>query len=632
MERAPHTGAGRVVTDSILSKSEQIIGRDNDVSEVIELLNVSRDEMLSIVPIVGMGGLGKTTLAKLVIKAVEEKSLFDKKIWVCVSQDFNIQRILGEMLENLEGRSMMSNLDAIERRLQDNLEGKRFLLVLDDVWNKESKKWKSLKDCLSKVSGSNGNVVLVTTRSQETASMMETRPGGRHLLKGLGDEEWIKAFFGSCVRPQSWNSSSCRLLSLRHFYLTSFRGKWPRDFCLPDNLVDVRLIDCDNVDEIPSLGHLPNLRTLHIDGMAKVSCIGVEESSENNGVKLFPALKEFRLQNMENLVEWMLPRNGGEELILFPSLHVLFIDSCSKLRSIPRGTHMPSLVRLIIYNCDELCDLSDEFQVGTPIEEITMCGTLKSMPSLQLTSLPIGLQYCTKLQELVVRDSPIDDFPIEDLTGFLSLERLEIGDIERSTCLPIGLGSCTSLKQLRIWRWEQLNSVPDDLLGKLTSLVELWIIHCPRLTYIPEDIFGGFTRLKHLAIGGFWEELEAFPGLNSIQNLNHTLEKLHIRGWRKLESLPNQLQQLTSLKELVIYEFDGIEILPEWLSNLSSLRSIEIYYCRNLKHLPSASAMQCLSKLQQIEISGCPILRENCNQETGPEWSKIRHIPQIWIT
>ncbi|KAJ4844097.1 hypothetical protein Tsubulata_006485 [Turnera subulata] len=188
-ERASHTGPGRVITDSILSKSEQIIGRDNDVSKVIELLNVSRDEMLTIVPIVGMGGLGKTTLAKLVVKAVEEKSLFNKKIWVCVSQDFNIQRILGEMYENLEGRSMMSNLDAIERRLQDNLEGKRFLLVLDDVWNKESNKWESLKDCLSKVSGSNGNVVLVTTRSQETASMMETRPGGRYVLKGLRDEE-----------------------------------------------------------------------------------------------------------------------------------------------------------------------------------------------------------------------------------------------------------------------------------------------------------------------------------------------------------------------------------------------------------------------------------------------------------
>ncbi|KAJ4833671.1 hypothetical protein Tsubulata_022889 [Turnera subulata] len=173
MGRAPHTGTGRVIRDSILSKSQQIIGRDKDVSKMIELLNISRDEMLSVVPIVGMGGLGKTTLAKLVVKAMKDKGFSIENMDLCFAG----------------GRSMMSNLDTIVRRLKDNLEGKRFLLVLDDVWNKESKQWESLKECFSKVSGNNGNVILVTTRSQETASMMETRRGGRHVLKGLENED-----------------------------------------------------------------------------------------------------------------------------------------------------------------------------------------------------------------------------------------------------------------------------------------------------------------------------------------------------------------------------------------------------------------------------------------------------------
>ncbi|KAJ4826504.1 hypothetical protein Tsubulata_024821 [Turnera subulata] len=459
---------------------------------------------------------------------------------------------------------------------------------------------------------------------------------------------------GKCSELERIPSKMKNLISLRHFFLSYYHGvKWPHDFCLPNSLVDVRLVGCHNMDQILSLGHLPYLQTLHIEGMEKVRNIGREfyGEVENNGVKSFQALKEFRLEEMKDLVEWTLPggamaRNG--ELIIFPGLQVLFVYNCSKLKSMPGICHMPSLVRLIIHCSDELSELSGEFNVGTPIEEINIkcCRNLMSMPSLQyvtclkrlrlvdcgkLKSLPIGLHSsCTQLEELTAYGCPIDEFPM-DLEGFLSLERLGIGDIKRSRCLPIGLGSCTSLKQLWIWRWDQLDSVPGYL-GKLTSsLVELGIYDCPGLTYIPEDLFGHFTRLKRLRIGAFWEELEAFPGLNSIRNLGHTLELLDIKGWRKLESLPNQLQQLVSLKKLVIERFDGVEILPEWLSNLSSLTSISIVNCKNLKLLPSSGAMHCLSKLVRICIARCPILEEHCKEETGCEWFKIRHIPQIHI-
>ncbi|KAJ4840873.1 hypothetical protein Tsubulata_028466, partial [Turnera subulata] len=77
-----------------------------------------------------------------------------------------------------------------DSQLKEGLQGKKFLLVLDDVWNEERDKWESLKKCLSIVSGSNGNAsVIVTTRKQQIASIMETSPGHRHELKGLKDEE-----------------------------------------------------------------------------------------------------------------------------------------------------------------------------------------------------------------------------------------------------------------------------------------------------------------------------------------------------------------------------------------------------------------------------------------------------------
>ncbi|KAJ4822411.1 hypothetical protein Tsubulata_023540, partial [Turnera subulata] len=96
-----------------------------------------------------------------------------------------------KMLENLAGKNTgsMRNLDTILRQLKEALEGKKFLLVLDDVWNEEVNKWESLKERLSIVSGSNGNAIIVTTRSRKTASMMETSPGIRHELEALKDEE-----------------------------------------------------------------------------------------------------------------------------------------------------------------------------------------------------------------------------------------------------------------------------------------------------------------------------------------------------------------------------------------------------------------------------------------------------------
>ncbi|KAJ4842062.1 hypothetical protein Tsubulata_050567 [Turnera subulata] len=177
-ERAPQPSISQD-THAFLNKSEQAIGRDKDVSKVIELLDVSRDDqVLSVFPIVGMGGLGKTTLAKLVVEEIKERKLSEEIIWVCVSQNFNKQRILGEMLQDLSGKNVgaLSSLNPIVRQLQEGLQGKKFLLVLDDVWNEEPKEWESLKEELSIVCGSNGNVVMVTTRKRQTASIMETSP------------------------------------------------------------------------------------------------------------------------------------------------------------------------------------------------------------------------------------------------------------------------------------------------------------------------------------------------------------------------------------------------------------------------------------------------------------------------
>ncbi|MBA0794986.1 hypothetical protein Gohar_019266, partial [Gossypium harknessii] len=77
--------------------------------------------------------------------------------------------------------------------------------------------------------------------------------------------------------------------------------------------------------------------------------------------------------------------------------------------------------------------------------------------------------------------------------------------------------------------------------------------------------------------------------------------------------------------------FHEIEALPELLGNLSSLRRLHINSCNKLMYLPSVDVMRSLSKLKTIDILMCPQLETRCERESGPEWSKISHIPQIII-
>ncbi|KAJ6693280.1 hypothetical protein OIU85_004084 [Salix viminalis] len=105
------------------SSSEVVVGRDGDVFKILNLLTGSIDQqVLSVVPIVGMAGLGKTTIAKKICELVTKKKHFDATLWVCASNHFNKGRILGEMLQKIDKYTGgLSNLDAILEKLQQEL-------------------------------------------------------------------------------------------------------------------------------------------------------------------------------------------------------------------------------------------------------------------------------------------------------------------------------------------------------------------------------------------------------------------------------------------------------------------------------------------------------------------------------
>ncbi|XP_027166540.1 putative disease resistance protein RGA3 [Coffea eugenioides] len=170
------------------------VGRENDVSAIVKMLTApNNDDTISVLPIVGMGGIGKTALARKVYNDPKIKEHFKKSMWVCVSDDFNTNRIFGLMLESLEERMTgVESREAKVNRLKKLLDGKRYLLVLDDVWNKDSGLWNEFLGSLRGTSQAMGSWILVTTREREVATITRISSPQDYSLKQLShDQCWL---------------------------------------------------------------------------------------------------------------------------------------------------------------------------------------------------------------------------------------------------------------------------------------------------------------------------------------------------------------------------------------------------------------------------------------------------------
>ncbi|XP_078158158.1 disease resistance protein RGA2-like [Carex rostrata] len=176
-----------VITDSYVIESE-VVGRRDDKENLVKLLTeVCPTGNLMVLPIVGMGGLGKTTLAQLVYNDPKVKEYFNLQLWICVSEEFNIGRLIKSIIELVNGECNLpiDNMELLQRRLREILTGKKYVLVLDDVWNDNVSEWERLKALLE--CGDSGSVVIVTTRNDRVAEIMCTMESCK--LGCLGEED-----------------------------------------------------------------------------------------------------------------------------------------------------------------------------------------------------------------------------------------------------------------------------------------------------------------------------------------------------------------------------------------------------------------------------------------------------------
>ncbi|WKA02062.1 hypothetical protein VitviT2T_020298 [Vitis vinifera] len=195
----------REQTTSLVVESD-VYGREKNKADIVDMLlkhDPSSDDEVSVIPIVGMGGIGKTTLAQLAFNDDEVKGRFDLRAWVCVSDDFDVLRITKTILQSVDPDSRdVNDLNLLQVKLKEKFSEKKFLLVLDDVWNENCHEWDTL--CMPMRAGAAGSKLIVTTRNEGVAAVTRTCPA--YPLRELSNNDCLSLFTQQALRTRNFDA------------------------------------------------------------------------------------------------------------------------------------------------------------------------------------------------------------------------------------------------------------------------------------------------------------------------------------------------------------------------------------------------------------------------------------------
>ncbi|KAL0356233.1 UNVERIFIED_CONTAM: putative late blight resistance proteinR1A-10 [Sesamum radiatum] len=167
------------------NKNSTIVGFEDDLKEIMHHLITKDYPDRWIIPIVGLGGSGKTTLAKSAFNDPRIVDCFSIRSWFTVSQEYNARKILLGLLGDGKIEESGETLTQLGERLHKKLFGERYLIVLDDLWSAEI--WNDLKFFFP---NNRGSRILVTTRLHDVAASLNSHY--KHTINPLNMENsWI---------------------------------------------------------------------------------------------------------------------------------------------------------------------------------------------------------------------------------------------------------------------------------------------------------------------------------------------------------------------------------------------------------------------------------------------------------
>ncbi|CAN6559209.1 unnamed protein product [Malus baccata var. baccata] len=651
-------------TNSFIGRDEITVGRGEVVTKIVTTLTDSKynQENPAVMTIVGMGGLGKTTLAKSVYNEALIHKHFETGIWVCVSDTFDVDLILLKMLEQLKpanAPSSKDNREALLKFLNEELKDKRYILVLDDVWNEDSGKWENLMECLSKLYSAAGSKIVVTTRSGNVASISE-KLLPRHDLEHLSvDECW------SIIKDGAFLNSSDHIT---HEFQTV--GTEIAEICggvplaakvLGGILHTKKSIEEWSLFKNSIIWHNLSKEEDRIMRVLKLSFDNLESPSLKQCFSYCSMFeKKFEIQR-ENLIQlWMaqgllhsLPGESkdmediGNEYFDILLQSSLFQDAGMVHNGIVRKCKMHDLVHDMaelvsklesltgdlcgIYNTNEIRHVA---RVSTSMVDKLPKRSARKLRSLFFDDGEVPRNILARFKALRVlnlSNANIEEFPV--LVGRLKhLRYLDISET-RFKSLPKSIGKLYNLQTLRATNCA-LKEFPKDL----QNLTNLRHIYFDKSTKFPQGIsrLTCLRTLPYFSVGNeIGCQIEELAGLKHLKgeliicNLDHvkngeeakkaTLEDkkeiCHLSfKWTedRLRTNNNEERDVLEgfrphleLESLRIENFMG-DRFPSWMILLNNLKKIQLLGCYKCEGVPPLGH---LPKLMELEIRGMDNLK-----------------------
>ncbi len=577
----------RTQTGSFVIESE-VFGRVEDKERIVEQLLSESPGKMSVISIVGIGGLGKTTLAQLAYNDERVASYFDLKIWVCVNDDFDVGKIMVSILES-GSKSKCDDffgMDVLQFRLQKLLLEQRYLLVMDDVWNEDHNEWDNLRTSLR--GGGEGSKIVVTTRSEKVASIMGTTY--IHHLNGLSDDYcWAlfkqRAFgYNEDHHPNLFAIGKqivkkCGGVPLAAKTLGSVM-RFKREekdwlFVQDSDLWDVSEGDNGILPALRlSYSHLPS----HLKG-----CFAYCSIFPRNYV--FKKEKLIQLWIAEGLIQ-------SEGRISLEFVGKEFFDNLvwmSFFQDVQRGDH-GNIIECKMHNL--IHDLAQSV-VGNEYLKLEDNNVVRSLSLIRhssvicdfsLYTIPEALYEAKKLRTLILV------FPRGDLGEvppgvFSSFRYLRVLDLSGSGIKKLheSISSFIFLRYLDLSN-THVETLPESVCC-LYNLQVMNLSGCYNLIKLPSHI-GKMFKLKHLIITGC-ERLTKMP--SSIGNLKYLLTlSMFIVGEGMGESL-SELQSLNLGGELNIRHLENVKDATEAMTanmiGKRNLQSLELSWGNDHKEL-----------------------------------------------